>query len=202
LCRIYKYFALPSMVTERMKVTYAVIDLTAIKLVDGGNGLEDFWSRWCDCVMRVVGLPKRMVCQHMFADEMRKFKMMVLHVRDYNEMDYDDPNKKWEWVEHKGRACFERQRQRDNHIRTLGVLSGKPTEASARETAVPGVKGGEGFEQWAPPKGQQTYNTSNPGPRNNNTIPPKDHPDNRSHTWPNNVLLTESVGATLPARAR
>jgi hypothetical protein len=65
LWRIYNHFALPSMATDGLEVTRTVIDLTAIKLIGGDNGLEDFWNRWRDCVIHVVDLPERMVRQRM-----------------------------------------------------------------------------------------------------------------------------------------
>jgi hypothetical protein len=121
---------------------------------------------------------------------MRMSKMMALYVRDYEEMSHDEPRKTWERIEQKGRACFERQRQRDNRIHTLGVLSVKATEAAVYETAVPGVegdgKGGKGSGQRGPAKGQQANNTSDPGqwinapkpdnPQNIKPVPPKRPP--------------------------
>ena len=69
---------------------------------------------------------------------------MALCVGDYDEMNYLDPNKTWEWIEEKGHFCFERQRQRDNHIYTLSILNGAAAEpAEWIEMAVPGVEGND-----------------------------------------------------------
>jgi hypothetical protein len=121
---------------------------------------------------------------------MRESKMMALCVRDYDEVNHDDARKTWEWIEQKGRACFERQRQRDNHVHTLGVVSGKVTATPEYETSVPGAegdgKGGEGFGKWGQDKGQSVNNTSDPrqwihapkpdNPQNTNPVPPRRPP--------------------------
>jgi hypothetical protein len=177
LRRIYTYFALPSMATEGLKVTYAVIDLTAIKLIDADAGLEHFWNRWRDCIIRIADLPKRPVYQHMFADEMRKSKKMALYVRHFDEMEHDDARETWEWLETRGGACFERQHQRDNHTQTLGVLSGKASTHAEFEMAVPGVeggaKGGEGVGQWAQGEEQSPNNFVDPGQWPTSPAPPR-----------------------------
>jgi hypothetical protein len=52
-----------------LEVAYIVIDLTAI---------EDFWSRWRDCVMRVKDLPQGLAYRNLFADQVRKAPVMAL----------------------------------------------------------------------------------------------------------------------------
>jgi hypothetical protein len=39
-----------------------------------------------------------------------------LHARDYDEMEHNDANKTWEYLEQKRRSSFELARQRDNHL--------------------------------------------------------------------------------------
>jgi hypothetical protein len=103
--------------------------------------------------------------------------MMILYVREYDEMDHDDVCETWEWLETKGRACFERQRQRDNHFQALGVLSGKPTTNRALEMAMPGIesgpKGGKGVGQGAQGDAQQPNTFFDPGQWPRSTAPPK-----------------------------
>jgi hypothetical protein len=77
---------LPGVESAGLKIAFAVIDLTSIKLAGSDGGLGDFWSRWCDCMARVTDNPAWSTCQHMFADEMRESKMMNVCVRDYDEL--------------------------------------------------------------------------------------------------------------------
>jgi hypothetical protein len=39
---LYAYFALPSMASDGLKITYAVVDLTAIRFIGADNGLGNF----------------------------------------------------------------------------------------------------------------------------------------------------------------
>jgi hypothetical protein len=180
---IYIYFAQTSVATDGLKVTHTVIDLTAIELIGSDAGLERFWNRWRDCIVRITDLPKRPVYQHMFADEMRKSKRMSLYVRDYDEMEHDDARETWEWLEKRGRACFERQRQRDNHTHTLGVLSGTASVNVEFEMAVPGVegeaKGGKGVGQWGQGEEQSPNNIVDPGQWPTSPAPPRRPPKSK-----------------------
>jgi hypothetical protein len=103
--------------------------------------------------------------------------MMMLYVRDYDEMYYDDERKTREWLEKKGRACFERQRRRDNHLHTLGVLSGKASTSTEVEMAVPGVeggpKGGRGAGQRAQGNARQPNTFVDPGQWPSSLAPPR-----------------------------
>jgi hypothetical protein len=145
---IYAHFALPGMEADGLKITFAVIDLTAIKLIGGDLGLGNFWSRWCDCMARVTDNPARSTCRHLFVGGIRKSKMMNMYVRDYDDLERNRVGRTWGHLVKKRRACFERARLRDNHIRTLGILSGKPHPQAAVDMAVPGVayvpQGGQG----------------------------------------------------------
>jgi hypothetical protein len=61
---IYTHFALPGMEAAGVKITFAVIDLTTIKLIGGDAGLENFWNRWCNCMARVTDNPARSTYHH------------------------------------------------------------------------------------------------------------------------------------------
>jgi hypothetical protein len=64
-------------------------------------------------------------------------------------MDWNDPNKTWQWLIKKGRASYDRARKRDDHIDTLHVLSGSSSVAPAqREMALPAI---EDFRQQGDP---------------------------------------------------
>jgi hypothetical protein len=127
LWRIYAHFALPGVESAGLRITFAVVDLTSVELVGGDLGLEDFWNRWCDCVSRVADNPARSTYQRLFANEMCESKMMQMCVRDYDEQPYDHAERTWEFMEMKGRACFERARQRENLSQTQHSLSGEKT---------------------------------------------------------------------------
>jgi hypothetical protein len=130
---IYAHFSPPGVETAGLEIAYAVIDLITIKLIGGDDGLEDFWNRWFDCVSRITDNPPRTTCQHLFVNEMRKSKIMAMYVlRDYVE-------KTWEHMELKGRACFERARQRENLTQSQHCLSGKPHPMAIMDAAAPGV---------------------------------------------------------------
>jgi hypothetical protein len=124
LWRIYTFYALPGMETRGLTITCAVIDLVSTKLVGGDEGLGDFWNRWCDCFVSIRDPPERDDYEYVFVGEMRPTTLMVQRIRDYDEMDWNDPNKSWQWLIKKGRASYDRARKHDNHIDTLHVLSG------------------------------------------------------------------------------
>jgi hypothetical protein len=123
----------------RLKITYAVIDLTTVELIGGDDGLGDFWNRWFDCASCVTDDPPRTTCHHLFANEMRKSKMMTVCVRDYDELLRDHVDETWEFMEMTGRACFERARQCENLTQSQHCLSGKPHPKAIMDAAVPGV---------------------------------------------------------------
>jgi hypothetical protein len=80
-------------------------------------------------------------------------------------------------VSRKGRACFEHQRQRDNHLHTLGVLSGKASTSTAVEMAVLGIeggaKGGKGAGQGAQGDVRQPNTFVDPGQWPISPAPPR-----------------------------
>jgi hypothetical protein len=115
---IYAHFTLPGVESAGLKIAFAVIDLTSIKLIGGDGGLGNFWSRWCDCMARVTDNPAWSTCQHIFADEMRESKMMNVCVRDYDELARDRVERTWGHLGKKRRACFERARLRGNLSQT------------------------------------------------------------------------------------
>jgi hypothetical protein len=96
------------MASDGLKITLTVIDLTAIRLIGGELGLENFWSRWSDGMTRITANPARSTYQHLFVDEMRESKMMNICVRDYDELEHNHADRTWGYLEKKGRACFER----------------------------------------------------------------------------------------------
>jgi hypothetical protein len=96
---------------------------------------------------RVADNSARSKYQHMFVDEMRESKMLNVCVRDYDELPHDRAERTWEFVEKKGRACFERARLRDNRAQTRHILSRKPHPQAAVDVAVAGVP-------YVPPSGQ------------------------------------------------
>jgi hypothetical protein len=135
--------------------TCAVIDFVAIKLVGGEPGLDDFWNRWHDCFMRIRNPPNRDNYEHVFVDEMRKTRLMAQYIRDYDEMDWNDPNKTWQRLVKKGRASYDRARQHGNHIDTLRVLSGNSSAAAVRhESALPAIEDNRQQGNPNPGKGQ------------------------------------------------
>jgi hypothetical protein len=72
---------------------------------------------------------------------MRKTGLMTQYIRDYDEMDWNDPNKTWQWLVEKGRASYDRARKRGNHMDTLHVLSGSSSVAPVqREMAMPAIE--------------------------------------------------------------
>jgi hypothetical protein len=103
LWHLYTFFALPRMANGGLTITYTIIDLVAIKVFGGDAGLGDFWNRWRDCFMRVRNPPNKDDYEYVFVGEMRKTQLMVKHIRDYDEMEFDDPNKTWQWLVEKGR---------------------------------------------------------------------------------------------------
>jgi hypothetical protein len=57
--RIYSFFSLPGSIMLGLDVTYICLDLSAIKLVGGNEGLEKFWDTWSHCVKRIMDNPPR-----------------------------------------------------------------------------------------------------------------------------------------------
>jgi hypothetical protein len=64
---------------------------------------------------------------------------MAMYVCDYDELAHGRIEKSWEHVEQKGRACFERARQRENLTQSQHCLSGNPHPKGIMDAAVPGV---------------------------------------------------------------
>jgi hypothetical protein len=60
-------------------------------------------------------------------------------VRDYDELLHGHVEKTWEHMEQKGRACFERARQRENLTQSQHCLSGKSHPTAIMDAAVLGV---------------------------------------------------------------
>jgi hypothetical protein len=79
--------------------------------------------------------------------EIREALMMVAYVHDYDELLEDHPDETWEWLEMKGRACFERARKRGNRFQSQYGLTGSPSRQAIVDMAVPG-------EQYVPPVGE------------------------------------------------
>jgi hypothetical protein len=123
---------MPGVETRGLMIARAVIDLVSIKLVGGDEGLGDFWNRWYDCFVRIRNLPRRGDYEYVFVYEMRSARMMVQYIKDYDEMDWNNPNETWQWLIKKGRASPDRARKRDNHIDSLHVLSGSNSVALAQ----------------------------------------------------------------------
>jgi hypothetical protein len=92
---------------RRTRDPFTLIDLIAIRLIDGDLGLENCWGRLSDCIVRIADLPARSTYQYLFTDEMCKSKMINMRVRDYDEMEYNRTNETCEYLEQKGRSCFE-----------------------------------------------------------------------------------------------
>jgi hypothetical protein len=90
------------MASSELKITFAVVGLTAIKPIGGDLGLENFWSRWCDCMDRITDNPARSTFRYLFVGEMRKSKMMNVRVRDYDELEHDRAETSWGYLEKKG----------------------------------------------------------------------------------------------------
>jgi hypothetical protein len=147
LWRIYSYFSLPGSITLGLKVIFAVLDLSAIKLVGGDDGLVRYWDTWSHCVKRIMDNPPRTTCEHLFVGEMGQAPVMRKHVQNYDDLNEGHIDETWEWIEKKGRACFERARQRDNRAQSQYGLSGRPSRQAIVDTALPG-------EQYMPPVGK------------------------------------------------
>jgi hypothetical protein len=112
---IYTFYALPGMENRGLTIAHTVIDLVSIKLVEGESGLGDFWNRWRDCFVRIRNPPNRDDCEYVFVDEMCETRLLAQYIRDYDEMDWNDPNKTWQLLVEKGRASYDRARKRGNH---------------------------------------------------------------------------------------
>jgi hypothetical protein len=162
LWRIYKCLAVPNLANQGLRVTFTVIDLAHIKLFGGNAGLEKFWNKWRKRVARIIE----------FVDEMRNVPLMAAYVSEYEEADVGTEKHTWEWLLDKGRASFQRERERGNYFQSLSVLKDIPrtiADGSEWEPAAPAVevnnKGGKGKPEWTrpTPKGESEQ-TGEPQP--------------------------------------
>jgi hypothetical protein len=63
---------------------------------------------------------------------------MRAYVHDYDELLDGHPDETWEWLEMKGRACFEQARKRGNSAQSQYGLTGRPSQQAIVDLAVLG----------------------------------------------------------------
>jgi hypothetical protein len=107
-----------------------VIDVTYIKLIGGDAGLGKFWNKWRKCIARIIEVGHRPIFEHFFVGEMRNAPLMAAYVLEYDEADVGTGKHTWEWLLEKGRASFQRERERDNHLQSLSALKDMPRAIS------------------------------------------------------------------------
>ena len=79
LWRIYKYFASPSTgnANQGLRVTYAVVDLSLIKLFGEDAGLGGFWNKWAKTISKIIDVGHRSIFERLFANQMRNAPLMT-----------------------------------------------------------------------------------------------------------------------------
>jgi hypothetical protein len=124
---IYKHFASPNDGdTERgLSPNYSILDLQLIQLKGEDEGLERYWAQW---ITTIAGIPDgggdRSVFQYLFVNEMRLAPLMQTYVLVCDEADKGTEKHMWEWLLKKGRASFQRKRERGNQVQKQKALRG------------------------------------------------------------------------------
>jgi hypothetical protein len=113
---IYKFYASPHTggADQGLRVTYSVLDLPFIKLHGGDEGLEKYWIKWTKTISTIVGGGgHRSIFEHLFVNQMRDAPLVTAYVLEYDEVDPEDEKHTWKWLLKKGRASFQRKRERE-----------------------------------------------------------------------------------------
>jgi hypothetical protein len=113
-----------------------------------------------ETISRIVDVGHRSIFDYLVVNQMRNAPLMTAYVLDYDEADVGTEKRTWEWLLQKGRASFQRKRERERgyNLQSLSALQ-EILLTQGWETAAPAwehnAKGGKGEPEWIRPKGER-----------------------------------------------